>query len=192
MIHYFSLRYFLLSRKSFLFLKKILLDITIVLLALLFKQPNKANFYNMELALESFFFNVLLCKVQQLPKKKENNQYKRNTSNTITSFEKKVLSLRLKQICLSILISPNIGNIQIGIAHLSLQSSEDINFKHFKSILTIQNTITLVMIKFGMKLKSSSFLELSSVGKISDVKYKKTEEKSQVNVYTINTMIFGM
>ncbi|ETO02198.1 hypothetical protein RFI_35238 [Reticulomyxa filosa] len=115
---------FLLKRKSFPFLEKTLLDITTVVLALLFKQPNKANFYNMKLALESFFINALLCKVQQLPKKKKNNQCVPKT----TSFKKKMLSSRPKQIRLPIVVSPDIGNIQVGVVHLSSQSREDIHF----------------------------------------------------------------
>ncbi|ETO33996.1 hypothetical protein RFI_03099 [Reticulomyxa filosa] len=47
------------------------------------------------------------------------------------------------------------------------------------------------MVQFGMKLKRSSFLELSSMGKRCSTEYKKTEEKPRVNVYTINPMIFG-
>ncbi|ETO00620.1 hypothetical protein RFI_36820 [Reticulomyxa filosa] len=78
-----------------------------MVLALLFKQSNKANFYNMRLALESFFTNALLCKVQQLPKKKENNQYKPNTHKT-TLFKKKILSSRTKQIRFPIVVSPDI------------------------------------------------------------------------------------
>ncbi|ETO35533.1 hypothetical protein RFI_01532 [Reticulomyxa filosa] len=71
-IHYFSLSNdFSVKEKNFSLFRKTLLDITTVVLALLFTQPNKVNFYNMEIALESSFINALLCKVQQLQKKKK-------------------------------------------------------------------------------------------------------------------------
>ncbi|ETO04819.1 hypothetical protein RFI_32578 [Reticulomyxa filosa] len=95
--------------------EKTLLDITTVALALLFKQSNKAKFYNMELALEISSTNTLLCKVQQLPKKKENNQCVLKT----TPFEKKMLPSRPKQIRLPIVVSPYIGSIQVDVVHLS-------------------------------------------------------------------------
>ncbi|ETO00886.1 hypothetical protein RFI_36554 [Reticulomyxa filosa] len=187
MIHYFFLSNdFSVEQKKFsLFFRKNSLGHYNRAFGSSLKQPSKANFYNMELALESSFTSVFLCKVQQLPKKKENNQCKPNTPKTITSFKRRALSSRLKQIRLSILISPDIGNIQIDIVHLSLQSSEDTNF----FCCFIQS---LEMIKFGMKSKSSSFSELSSMGKMFNTKYEKKEEKPQVNMYTINPMIFGM
>ncbi|ETO15249.1 hypothetical protein RFI_22115 [Reticulomyxa filosa] len=134
--------------------------------------------------------------MQQLPKKKENNQYVPNTPKT-TLFEKEMLPSRPKQMRLPIVISPDIDNIQIGVVNLSSQSREDIHFfvvsfNLFSRIMDSekQSIIKLAMIQFGVKLKNFSLLELSPMGKRCDTEYDKTEEKSQVNVHTINQVIF--
>ncbi|ETN98117.1 hypothetical protein RFI_39400, partial [Reticulomyxa filosa] len=149
---------------------------------------------------EEFFHQCIPLQSAKVAEK-EITQCKSNTPKTTTSFEKKVILSLPKQIRLPIVISPDIGNIQVDVVDLSLQSRADIKFLVISFNLLAgscfydsekQGITKLAMNKFGMKLKSSSFLELSSAGKISDTKYKKTEEKSQVNVRTINTMIFGM
>ncbi|ETO29932.1 hypothetical protein RFI_07188 [Reticulomyxa filosa] len=160
MNHYFLLSNdFSVEEKVFPFYKKLLLDITNVVLALFFKQPNKANFYSMELVVESSFTNALLCKVQQLPKKKRNNQYKSNTRKT-TIHSKKRLML-----------------------YIYLHSQERHQFFCcFIQFDSEKQSITkLVMIEFGMKLKSFSFSKLSSMGKMYDTKNKKINEKPQIN-----------
>ncbi|ETN99213.1 hypothetical protein RFI_38268, partial [Reticulomyxa filosa] len=204
MIYYFSFSDdFFVEEKKFPFLEKLLLDIINMVLALLFKQPNKANLYNMELALEIA--------------EKENNQCKSNTPKT-TLFEKKMLSPRPKQIHFPIVVSPDIGNIQVDM-YIYLHSQESTSifllscfyvfFYHFIVTKRTSNLIlqfldypeyfrylikrilrnnALVMIKFGMELKSS----LSSMEKYLILDTRKTEKKPQVNVYTINLMIFGM
>ncbi|ETO01817.1 hypothetical protein RFI_35622, partial [Reticulomyxa filosa] len=123
------------------------------LLALLFKHLTKqtSTTWNSLLRVSFSMFSFAKC----------NNYRKRKKIISVnlihpkqTSFKKRVLSSRLKQIRLSILISPDIGNIQIGI------NSEKQGID---------------MIKFEVE-KFLFFLELSSMGKIYNIKYKKTEK----------------
>ncbi|ETO06023.1 hypothetical protein RFI_31373 [Reticulomyxa filosa] len=150
---------FLLKRKSFHFQKKFSWTLRMWFWLSSSNNLTKANFYNMELAIESSFTNAFLCKVQQLPKKKENNQCKSNTRKQQYHSKKDAI--------------------------ITAKTNTLAYCKHSRYLIKKdyekQSITKLVMIEFGMKLKSFSFSKLSSIGKMYDTENKKIDEKPQVN-----------